>query len=89
MPAHHYSSRTEDAYIGWIERYISFHRKRHPMEMGAEEVTRFPSSFALDERVAASTQIQALIALLFLYRKVLRPLLARGYPQNPAPGTGR
>jgi len=70
--AHHYSPRTEDAYIGWIKRYIFFHGKRHPMEMGAEEVTRFLSSLALDGRVAASTQNQALSALLFLYRDVLQ-----------------
>ena len=68
----HYSRRTEEAYIGWIKRYIFFHAKRHPMEMGAEEVTRFLSSLALDGRVAASTQNQALSALLFLYREVLQ-----------------
>jgi integrase len=70
--ARHYSRRTEDAYIGWIKRYIFFHGKRHPSEMGAEEVTRFLSSLALDGRVAASTQNQALSALLFLYREVLQ-----------------
>ncbi len=68
----HYSRRTEEAYIGWIKRYIFFHGKRHPMEMGAGEVTRFLSSLALDGRVAASTQNQALSALLFLYREVLQ-----------------
>jgi integron integrase len=72
MRAHHYSPRTEDAYVGWIKRYIFFHEKRHPMEMGAEEVTRFLSSLALDGRVAASTQNQALSALLFLYREILQ-----------------
>lgn len=70
--ARHYSRRTEDAYIGWIKRYIFFHGKRHPSEMGAEEVTRFLSSLALDGHVAASTQNQALSALLFLYREVLQ-----------------
>jgi integron integrase len=68
----HYSRRTEDAYIGWVKRYIFFHGKRHPSGMGAEEVTRFLSSLALDGRVAASTQNQALSALLFLYREVLQ-----------------
>lgn len=68
----HYSRRTEEAYIGWIKRYIFFRGKRHPMEMGAEEVTRFLSSLALDGRAAASTQNQALSALLFLYRAVLQ-----------------
>ncbi|HSB68085.1 MAG TPA: integron integrase, partial [Candidatus Methylomirabilis sp.] len=70
--AHHYSPRTEDAYLGWIKRYIFFHGKRHPEEMGAQEITRFLSSLALDGQVAASTQNQALSALLFLYREVLQ-----------------
>ncbi len=69
--ARHYSRNTEDAYVAWIKRFIFFHGKRHPSEMGAEEVTRFLSSLALDGRVAASTQNQALSALLFLYREVL------------------
>ena len=70
--ARHYSPRTEEAYVAWIKRYIFFHGKRHPAEMGAEEVARFLSSLALDGRVAASTQNQALSALLFLYREVLQ-----------------
>ena len=65
--ARHYSRRTEDAYVGWIRRYIFFHGKRHPAEMGAPEVARFLSSLAVDGHVAASTQNQALSALLFLY----------------------
>jgi len=69
--AHHYSGRTEKAYVAWIKRYIFFHGKRHPSEMGAEEITRFLSSLALEGRVSASTQDQALSALLFLYREVL------------------
>src|SRR5712664_2249816 len=69
--ARHYSHRTEDAYIGWIKRYIFFHDKRHPAQMGAPEVTRFLTSLAVEGRVAASTQNQALSALLFLYREVL------------------
>jgi integron integrase len=67
----HYSRRTEAAYVAWIRRYIFFHAKRHPMEMGAAEVTNFLSSLAVNGRVAASTQNQALSALLFLYRDVL------------------
>ena len=67
----HYSRRTEAAYVAWIRRYIVFHGKRHPAELGAAEVTRFLSSLAVDGRVAASTQNQALGALLFLYRDVL------------------
>jgi integron integrase len=72
LRARHYSRRTEEAYVAWIKRYIFFfHAKRHPAEMGASEVTRFLSSLAVDGRVAASTQNQALSALLFLYRDVL------------------
>ncbi len=67
----HYSRRTEKAYVAWILRYILFHGKRHPAEMGAPELTRFLSSLAVDRTVAASTQNQALSALLFLYRQVL------------------
>jgi len=67
----HYSLRTERAYVAWIRRYILFHGKRHPADMGTEEVTRFLSSLAVEGRVSGSTQNQALSALLFLYRAVL------------------
>lgn len=67
----HYSLRTEEAYLAWIKRYILFHGKRHPLEMGAEEVTAFLSALATRGAVAASTQNQALAAILFLYRDVL------------------
>ena len=67
----HYSRRTERAYVGWIRRYILFHAKRHAAEMGATEVSRFLSSLAVEGRVSASTQNQALAALLFLYGPVL------------------
>jgi len=67
----HYSVKTEKAYVGWIKRFIFFHDKRHPAEMGEAEIARFLSSLARDSRVSASTQNQALNALLFLYRKVL------------------
>jgi len=69
--ARHYSRRTEEAYVAWIRRYIFFHGKRHPAEMGAPEISRFLTSLAVDRKVAASTQNQALSALLFLYRAVL------------------
>jgi integrase-like protein len=69
--ARHYSRRTEKAYVHWIKRYIFFHGKRHPVEMGTAEVTAFLTSLAVDSKVAASTQNQALSALLFLYREVL------------------
>ena len=68
----HDSRSTEKSYVGWIRRYILFHGKRHPAEMGAPEVTRFLSSLAVQGKVAASTQNQALSALLFLYRHVLQ-----------------
>ena len=67
----HYSRRTEEAYIGWIRRYILFHGVRHPGELGAGDVNRFLSHLAGEGRVSASTQNQALSALLFLYREVL------------------
>jgi len=69
--ARHYSPRTEKAYVGWIRRYIFFHGKRHPDQMGAPEVTRFLSALATRSKVSASTQNQAFSALLFLYRDVL------------------
>jgi len=69
--ARHFSYRTEEAYVAWIRRYVLFHGKRHPAEMGAPEITRFLTALAVEGRVAASTQTQALSALLFLYRHVL------------------
>jgi len=71
LRARHYSRRTEEAYIAWIRRYILFHGKRHPAEMGAAELTQFLTALAVQGKVAASTQNQALSALLFLYREVL------------------
>jgi integron integrase len=67
----HYSLRTERSYLEWIRRYIEFHGRRHPRHLGAEHVTAFLSSLAIDRHVSASTQNQALSALLFLYRTVL------------------
>lgn len=69
--ARHYSVRTEKACVAWTRRYIPFHGKRHPAEMGAPEVTRILTSLAVDGNVAASTQNQTLSALLFLHREVL------------------
>ena len=71
LRARHYSKRTEQAYLHWIKRYIYFHQKRHPAEMGELEMNTFLSHLALKENVSASTQNQALSALLFLYRHVL------------------
>jgi len=67
----HYSIRTETQYLQWIKRFIFFHGKRHPREMGAAEVEAFLSHLATEGSVSASTQNQALSALLFLYREVL------------------
>src|SRR6266481_6022512 len=68
----HYALRTERTYCDWIERFIRFHRMRHPTEMGAAEVGEFLTHLARDGNVAASTQNQALSALLFLYKQVLK-----------------
>jgi integron integrase len=67
----HYSIRTEDQYVLWARRFILFHGKRHPREMGAPEVEAFLSDLAVNGQVSSSTQNQALSALLFLYREVL------------------
>ena len=68
----HYSRRTEQAYVHWVKRFILFHGKRHPREMAAAEIRAFLSHLATARNVAASTQNQALSALLFLYKQVLR-----------------
>jgi site-specific recombinase XerD len=67
----HYSIRTEQAYVHWIAAFIRFHGMRHPREMGAREATAYLSYLATERDVAASTQQQALSALLFLYKHVL------------------
>src|SRR6266446_4604667 len=68
----HLSLRTEETYCGWIRRFILFHRKRHPREMNAAQITEFLTHLAVNGRVAASTQNQALNALIFLYKQVLK-----------------
>ena len=68
----HFSIRTEQVYVDWIRRFILFHDKRHPREMAEAEVTQFLTHLAREARVAASTQNQALSALLFLYKQVLK-----------------
>lgn len=65
---HHYSFQTEKTYSQWIRRFILYHGKRHPSEMGAPDVEAFLSHLATSEKVSASTQNQALSALLFLYQ---------------------
>ena len=67
----HLSLRTEHAYLQWVRRYVAFHRRRHPRELGAPEVEQFFSYLAVHRKVSAATQNQAMQALLFLYRHVL------------------
>ena len=67
----HYSIRTERSYTGWIRRYILFHDKKHPKDMGEREIENFLTYLAVDQKVAQSTQNQALNAIIFLYREVL------------------
>jgi integron integrase len=67
----HYSLRTEESYINWIKRFIFFHNKKHPIEMGEKEIGEFITHLAKNEKVSASTQNQALCAIVFLYKNVL------------------
>lgn len=73
----HFSIRTEQAYVDWVTRYILFHKKRHPKDMGAAEVSEFLTHLAVERQLAASSQNQALAAILFLYQQVLRVELPR------------
>ena len=84
----HYSFHTEKAYVGWMKRFIFFHNKRHPAEMGESEIGQFLSSLARDLRVSASSQNQALNALLFLYHEVLDKQigLIQGVVRSPVDG---
>lgn len=75
LRARHYSPRTAKTYAGWIRRFILFHDKRHPAEMGEREVSQFLTHLAIRKQVAPATQNQALSALLFLYRRVFRTSL--------------
>lgn len=67
----HYSIRTEESYVSWIKRYIYFHQKRHPKDLGREDIESFLTHLAVNGNVAASTQNQAFSALMFLYTQVL------------------
>lgn len=83
----HYSARTEDTYVAWVRNFILFHKKRHPREMGAEEIGQFLTHLASEKDVSASTQNQAFSAILFLYRHTLHmemdeAALARFRPQR-------
>lgn len=72
LRSRHYSRRTEETYCQWVRRYIFFHDVRHPAEMGEEEINAFLTHLAVNDKVSASTQNQALSALLYLYRHVLK-----------------
>lgn len=76
MRARHMSPRTEQAYVAWIRRYVRYHGMRHPRELGESEVVAFVTYLAAERHVARSTQVQALSALLLLYRDVLRKPIA-------------
>jgi integron integrase len=71
MRVRHYSHRTEETYISWVRQFILYHNKRHPREMGVEEINTFVTHLVKERNVAASTQNQAISSILFLYRKVL------------------
>jgi len=72
----HYSKRTEQAYVQWIKRFIHYHNKQHPAEMSEQEINQYLTHLAVKGQVAASTQNQALCALVFLYREVLKKEIA-------------
>ena len=69
--ARHYSISAEQVYVNWLLQYIPYHHKRHPQEMGEEEINRFLTYLSMDRHVSASTQNQALCAIIFLYKHVL------------------
>ena len=71
MRRHHYSPRTEEAYVHWTRQFVRFHGRRHPRELGGAEITAFLNHLATERRTSASTQNQALCAIVFLYRRVL------------------
>ena len=83
LRARHYSRRTEEAYVHWIRRFVLLHHGRHPREQAEGDVNRFLTHLAIQQNVAASTQNQALAALLFLYEHVLEQ------PLNRIEGVGR
>src|SRR3972149_2816208 len=72
LRTNHYSLRTEKTYISWILRFILFKNKRHPKEMGAEEIKTFINNLAVNHHVSSSTQNQALQSILYLYKNILK-----------------
>lgn len=83
----HFSPRTEEAYVGWVRRFVKFHNLEHPDRMGEAEVTAFLTHLAVERRVAPSTLTQALAALQLLYRDIVRRPLEIGsvIPRPRAP----
>lgn len=77
LRSRHYSRRTEEAYLHWIRRFLRFHDGAHPRQLAEQDLNRFLTHLAVDENVAASTQNQALAAVLFLYEHVLEQPLDR------------
>ena len=93
LRSRHYSARTEQAYTLWVRRFVRFHHLRHPATMGEPEINAFVTHLAVEAHVSASTQTQALSAILFLYRHVLglrdrRPRRARPRAQVSASAGG-
>lgn len=72
LAVRHYSPKTAEVYVTWVRRFVVFHGRRHPLSLGAAEVSAFLSHLAVERNVSASTQNQALAALIFLYAEVLR-----------------
>jgi integron integrase len=87
MRAAHYSYRTEQTYVFWMKRYIFFHHKRHPRDVGPDGIRTFLTDLAVNQHVSASTQNQAFNALIYLYRKILRvePGRLEGIPRAKGP----
>jgi site-specific recombinase XerD len=90
---HHYSVRTEEAYVSWVRRYVRFHGLRHPGDLGRNEIRQFLVALADRAQLSASSQTQALSALLFLYREVLNQdpgsmgdIVRAKQPSRPAGG---
>lgn len=83
MRTRHLAYRTEQSYLYWIRGYVAFHHRRHPRELGAPGVEQFLTHLAVNRKVGASTQNQALQALLFLYRQVLGLDTCRGWKMSP------
>lgn len=86
---HHYSQRTEETYIYWVTRYILFHGMRHPVNMGAGEIREFLWHLVNEHKVAGTKYIQALCALLFLYKKLLKIDVGWIDSSEPSPASAK